>query len=312
MEIKKYTSRTEIPVEETWAIEDLFASDEAWEAELATLEADKEKVASFAGHLADSGEMMYNYFSFVENMGVKISQLANYCMRKADEDARVSKYQAMRGMFMGKMVALSAARSFETPEVMAISDEKLDQFYAEYPALERYRRALTNERRMKEHTLSPAEEKLLAASGEMSNAPDDIYGAFADADIKFEDAVDSQGNKYPLRQGNFVSYEDSADRVLRKSAYENLYDSFNNYKNTAAAILNAQNKQLKFYAEARKYSSAFEKALDRTNVYGAHLQLRQRLRIAGAQQAASQRHDGNECSDADQHNLYGLDLHARI
>ena len=265
-EIKKIPARSEIAVKDTWATEDLYPSDEAWEAELASIEEAKTVFTSFAGRLGESGETLYNYFHYVEEFGIKFSQLANYCMRKADEDTRNATYQAMRGRFMSIAVALGAVRSFETPEIMAIPDETLEQFYVDCPALERYRRGITNERRMKEHTLSPAEEKLLAASGEMGNAPDDIYGAFADADITFADAVDAQGNKHPLRQGNFVSYEESPDRELRRSAYENLYDSFNNYKNTAAAILNAQNKQLKFYAEARKYPNAFEKALDRTDV----------------------------------------------
>ena len=265
-EIKKIPTRGELAVEDTWATEDLYPSDDAWEAELATLEEDKAKFASYAGRLGETGETLLAYFQLVEEVGIKFSRLANYCMRKADEDTRNATYQAMRGKFMGLAVAMSAVRSFETPEIMAISDETMEQFYKDCPALERYRRALTDERRMKEHTLSPAEEKLLAASGEMGNAPYDIYGNFANADITFADAVDSEGNKYPLRQGNFVSYEESPDRELRKSAYENLYDSFNNYKNTAAALLNAQNKQLKFYAEARKYPNAFEKALDRTNV----------------------------------------------
>ncbi|MBE6958212.1 MAG: oligoendopeptidase F [Ruminococcaceae bacterium] len=265
-EVKKIPARSELAVEDTWAIEDLYPSDEAWETELATIEKDKEAMCSYAGRLGESGQTLYDYLYLSEMANVKFHRLGNYCMRKADEDTRNATYQAMYGKFMGIIVALGAATSFETPEIMAIPDETLEQFYKDCPALERYRRSLTDERRMKEHTLSPAEEKLLAASGEMGQAPDDIYGAFANADIRFEDAVDSKGNKYPLRQGTFVSYEESPDRVLRQSAYENLYDSFNNYRNTAAAILNAQNKQLKFYAEARKYPTAFEKSLDRTNV----------------------------------------------
>ena len=265
-EIKKIPQRDEIPVEDKWAVEDLYPTDEAWEADLATLEQDKEYLVSFAGRLGESAETLYNYLSYSEEKSLKMSRLANYCMRRGDEDTRNSFYQAMTGRFMSIMVALNAATSFVTPEIMAIDDERLEQFYKDFPKLERYRRSLTNSRRMKPHTLSAAEEKLLSAAGEMANAPDTIYGAFADADITFADAVDSEGNKYPLRQGNFVSLEDSADRVLRKSAYENLYDSFAAYRNTAAALLNAENKQRKFYADARKYPSAFDAALFRTNV----------------------------------------------
>ena len=265
-ETNKIRKRSEIPAEDKWAIEDLYASNEAWEAELATLEQDKEHLVSFAGRLGESGQTLYDYLFYSENMDVKISRLANYCMRRGDEDTRDSFYQAMTGKCMSVLVALGAATSFDTPEIMAISDEQLEQFYKECPALERYRRSLTNSRRMKPHTLSAAEEKLLSAAGEMANAPDTIYGSFADADITFADAVDSEGNKYPLRQGNFVSYEESPDRQLRKSAYENLYDSFAAYRNTAAALLNAENKQRKFFADARKYPSAFDAALFRTNV----------------------------------------------
>ena len=265
-EIKKIPQRCEVAVEDTWATEDMYVSDEAWETELATVADDQARAVAFAGKLGSSAKNLYDYLYEGEMVSEKISLLANYCMRKADEDTRNSKYQGMVGKFYSVMVAFSAACSFDTPEIMAISDETLDQFYAEEPKLERYRRYLTNMRRRKEHTLSPAEEKLLAAAGEMASAPDDIYGMFADADISFKDAIDSNGNAHPLRQGTFVAYESSPDRELRKSAYENLYDSFASFKNTAAALLNAQNKQQKFFAEARKYPNAFEAALDRTNV----------------------------------------------
>ena len=262
----KIRKRSEIPVEDTWAPEDLYATDEAWEQELATLAEDEKALTSFAGKLGESAENLYGYMEKTEAVNAKAELLANYCMRKADQDTREAAYQAMVGKFMSAIVGLSAATSFETPEIMAISDETLDGFYASYPALERYRRYLTDLRRRKEHVLSPAEEKLLAAAGEMAQAPDNIYGMFADADITFPDAVDGEGKVHPLNQGTFVPYESSPDRVLRKSAYENLYHGFAKFKNTAAATLNAQNKQLKFFAEARKYPNAFEASLDRTNV----------------------------------------------
>ena len=258
--------RDQIPAEDKWAIEDLYATDEAWEQELATVAEDQAYLASFAGRLAEGAQVLLQYLTAVEKINAKGELLANYCMRKSDEDTRVAKYQAMVGKFMSAFVALSAATSFETPEILAISDETLEGFFAQEPGLERYRRYLSDTRRRKEHILTPAEEKLLAAAGEMANAPDSIYGMFADADMKFPDAVDSKGNTHPLSQGTFVPYEESADRVLRKSAYENLYHSFANFKNTAAAVLNAQGKQLKFFADARKYPSTLDASLDATNV----------------------------------------------
>ena len=261
----KIMKRSEIPVEHTWATEDLYPSDASWEEDLVKMMEEGEQCAAFAGKL-NTADGLYNFLYTDEMAGERISRLANYAMRKGDEDTRNPVYQAMNGKFRGSLVKISSACSFATPEIMAISDEDLDRFYSEKPELERYRRYLTNVRRMREHTLSAAEERLLAAAGEMSGAPSNIYSMFANADIKFADAVDAEGKTYPVRQGTFVSLEENPDRVLRKSAYESLYNSFNDYKNTAAGLLNAQNKQLKFFAEARKYDSAFEAALNRTNV----------------------------------------------
>jgi len=265
-EMKKIPQRSEIAEADKWNIADLYPSDEAWEADLKLLEQSGDRLSSYAGKLSESADTLLAYLTEMEETNAKAELLGNYCMRRADEDTRVAKYQAMRGQFMNVYVSLGAKCSFETPEIMAISDEKLDEYYAEQPGLERYRRYLTDLRRRRAHTLSPAEEKLLAAAGEMAGTPDDIYGAFVDADIAFPDAVDANGEKHPLTQGTFITCEESPDRVLRKSAYENLYNTFASYKNTAAAILNAQGKQLKFFADARKYPGTLEASLDNTQV----------------------------------------------
>ena len=258
--------REEIPVEDTWALEDLYQNDDAWEAELTSVAQDEKTLTSYAGKLGSSAEALCDYLRTMEQTNEKIKRLAHYCMRKADEDTRNALYQGMTGKFIGVAVALDAACSFETPEIMAISNETLDGFYGACPTLERYRRYLSNLRRRKEHVLSPAEEKLLAAAGEMAQTPDKVYGMLADADLTFMDAEDSEGNKHAVTQGTFVRLQESQDRVLRENAYKSLYEGFGKVSNTAAGLLDAQNKQLKFFAEARKYPNAFEASLDGTNV----------------------------------------------
>ena len=264
--MEKIRNRAEIPVEDTWALEDMFATDEAWQQELESIKLMEQELTSYCGRLAESGQTLYEYLTKMEQTNYRAKQLAHYAMRRGDEDTRIAKYQGMTGQFFSVAVALDAASGFETPEIMAISDEQLDGFYAACPELERYRRYLTDMRRRKAHILSTAEERLLAATGEMSQTPSSIFSAFINADLKFPDAVDAEGNARPLTQSSFITYQEGEDRVLRKSAYENLYSTLGQFKNTAASILNAQNKQLKFFADARKYDSALEASLDQNNV----------------------------------------------
>lgn len=222
--------------------------------------------AAFAGHLGESAQMLLAYAQMEEEIEVLASDLANYAMRRADEDVRVAKYQAMTGRLMSSFVELNAAGSFATPELMAIPDETFEGFFTACPELERYRRYLLDIRRRRAHVLSPAEEKLLAAAGEMAQAPDNIYGLLTDADMKFPDCTDGEGNKHPLSHGTYISYMESGDRALRKSAFENLYHTYGSFGNTIAAVLASQVKQLQFFAQARKYGSAMEASLDVTNV----------------------------------------------
>ena len=263
---KKIPERTEIPEQDKWAIHDIYATDELWEADLSKFKAMIGEFTALKGKLGESAETLLRYVKLEEKAALLADSLGNYAMRRSDEDARVSKYQAMVGNLMSGYVELNAATAFATPEIMAIPEETMEAFFKTCPALEDYRRYLENIRRRRAHVLTPSEEKLLAAAGEMAGAPDTIYGMFNDADLTFPNVKDGEGNEHPLSQGSYISYMESADRTLRKNAFETLYHTYGSYKNTVSAVLSAQVKQLQFFAQARKYGSSLEASLDETNV----------------------------------------------
>ena len=263
---KKIPKRSEVDPKNTWATEDLFANDEAWEQAMAELASMPEQMASFRGRLGESGACLLDYFRLSDTYSLKISRAANYAFRKADEDTAVGRYQEMRGKIISLDVAVSSASAFDTPEILAIPDETLERFYRETPDLQLYRRALDKIRARRAHVLSDAEEKLLASAGEMAESPEQIGSMFRDADLKFPEAVDANGEKHQLTQGSYIPMLQSADRVLRKSAFETLYHTFGSFKNTTAACLDAQMKQLIFFSRARKYDSALDASLARTEV----------------------------------------------
>ena len=258
--------RKDIPVEYTWDLTDIFASDEAWMAEFDALRALPEKISAFAGKLGENAETLLSYFRLEDELEVRLEKLISYASCKSDEDTAQGFYQDMKSKATSCYVSLAGASAFSAPEIMAIPEERLDAFYAACPELEEYRRALYRIRRRAEHILSPAEERLLAAAGEMSEAPELIGSALRNADLRFEDAIDSDGKRHPLSAGTFVPLLESSDRVLRKSAFENCFNAYGQFKNTVAATLDGQFKQLRFFAEARKYPSTLAAALDRTEV----------------------------------------------
>ena len=259
---KKIPVRSEADPKYTWALEDVYANNDVWKADLEKARALPAQLAAYKGHLGDSAQKLLEFLQLGDGISVLFDSLYGYAQRRSDEDTANSLYQGMTSQAMSAMVAVDAASSFETPELLAIPDDKLEQFYQEEPALGTYRLALTRIRSKRAHILSDAEEKLLAAAGEMSQAPDSVYSVFADADLKFPSATDKDGNSHPVTHGTYIPLMHSADRVLRKSAFASLYSVYGQFRNTAAALLSAQVKQLKFYADARKYDSTLQASLD--------------------------------------------------
>ena len=271
---RKIPQRSEVAAEHTWNLQDIFASDAAWLAEYEALRAYPEKVAAFQGTLSRSAEDLLAFFRLQDELEVRLGRLMGYANCKGDEDTANNYYQDLRSKAMSVYVAIAGAAAFATPEILAIDEDTLQLFYAAQPELLTYRRSLYRIRRRKAHILTPAEEKLLAAAGEMADAPDRIGSTLRDADMTYPDVTDSEGNKHPLTDGTFVPLLMSGDRVLRKNTFDAFYGRLSSFKNTIAATLDAQFKQLRFFADSRHYSSTLEASLDATEVpVSVYLQL---------------------------------------
>lgn len=265
-EAKKIPQRTEVPEEFTWDLSAVFPSDGAWREEFEAVRTAVKALPEYAGRLGESAGTLLEYTQLSWDVNTRFIQLLNYAQRKSDQDTRVGEYQSMSGRIIALAVEINSAEAFETPELLAIPDETLERFYAELPGLELYRRYFTVIRDRREHILSQPEEKLLAAAGEMAEVPDEIFSKFSDADLTFPDAVDGEGNLHPLSSGTFVLYEMSEDRELRRCAYETLYGTLGKFRNTAAALLDAEAKKRRFFASARKYDSPLAAAVSNTRV----------------------------------------------
>ena len=263
MEILK---RADVPQEFTWDLTPVFANDDAWFAEYEALKALPERIAEYRGTLGKSAKDLLAFLKFEDEVTLRLSSLLGYASCKGDEDTSNNFYQDMRGKATGTWVNISGALSFATPEIMAIDEKVLDSFYKDEPELETYRRSLYQIRRRAAHILSDEGEKLLAAAGEMADAPDRIRSTFSDADLTFEDVVDGQGNVHHLTDGTLVPLLESTDVKLRENTFKTFYKRMGEFKNTVAATLDAQFKQLRFFAGARKYPSTLEASLDVTEV----------------------------------------------
>ena len=263
---ERIPQRSDIPEKDKWAIEDMYATDEAWEQDLARAKEIPEKIASYKGLLSTDSAKLLEYLRADDDMTVLLESLINYAQRRNDEDTRDAKYQDMVSRLEMLFVDISGAAAFVTPEILSIDDDTMERFFREQPEMELYRLCIDRVRRKRAHILSEAEERIMALTGEMTGSPDNIFSMFNDADLKFPDATDKDGNKHQVTHGSYIPLMHSNDRELRKSAFESLYGVYENFRNTSAAVLASQVKCLTFRARARKYDSTLQAALDGNEV----------------------------------------------
>lgn len=256
-----YESREEIDSKYKWDLSSMFSSDEAFEAGLEELKAYCPKLLAFKGKISTSAQALLEFLQLEDQMNLLLYKIINYAERKSDEDTRVAKYQAYVANATSAYTQVGEATSWFAAELLAIPAESVEKFYVEVPALEFYRRKLNKILNQREHTLSAEEEALLARAEELAVQPTNIFSMFDDADLTFEDAVDSEGKTHKLTSGSFVPLLMDADRVLRESAFKQLYSRFGEFRNTSAAILTSQVKNLQFFSSSRKYASSLEAAL---------------------------------------------------
>lgn len=256
-----YESREEIDSKYKWDLSSMFPSDEAFEAGLEELKAYCPKLLAFKGKISTSAQALLEFLQLEDQMNLLLYKIINYAERKSDEDTRVAKYQAYVANATSAYTQVGEATSWFAAELLAIPAESVEKFYAEVPALEFYRRKLNKILNQREHTLSAEEEALLARAEELAVQPTNIFSMFDDADLTFDDAIDSEGKTHKLTSGSFVPLLMDGDRVLRESAFKQLYSRFGEFRNTSAAILTSQVKNLQFFSSSRKYASSLEAAL---------------------------------------------------
>ena len=262
----KLPKRSEVDVELTWKIEDIFASEKEWDKALSEAVALADEIEKFSGRVMESADILYQVLETYEQCSLKLHLVFGYAFKMRDVDTTSTSGQTLYAKAMSSEVGVSEKLAFMKPEIMVASNETVERFYREKPELAKYKIYITEIRRCNEHSLSPELEKLLAGTNELAELPYEGFTTLSNADLKFLEITNEKGEKIQITNGRFVPLEESKDRALRKEVFEKYYETFGNFKNTWATLYAGQVKQLMFNARARKYATTLEAAVDSNNV----------------------------------------------
>jgi oligoendopeptidase F len=258
--------REEISTGYTWDLSTIFVHDEDWEQAFQSIQQRLPDLEALKGTLAQSGQALLKVLQKRDQIAEALERLYSYASMRKDEDTTNSTYQGMADRAMQLFVHTSTVASYIDPEILAIPQETLNQFIQQTSGLALYKQQLDVLNRQRPHVRSVEIEAILAAAGEITEAPDTIFDMIHNADLKLPTIHDEQGEAVELTQGNYQTFIRSADRRVRKEAFEALHGTFLKQRHTLAATLAAEIKTNIFYARQRNYATCRERALDRYHI----------------------------------------------
>lgn len=264
--VKKQPSRNEIKQEDTWRLEDIFATDESWNKEYEEVKESLPKLAEFKGKLGESADTLYHALTYQDQVMERLGKLYTYAHMRYDQDTTNSSYQALNDRASNLYTQASSISSFIVPELLSVDEAKIKQFLNEKEELKLYEHSLDEINRQRPHVLSAEQEELLAQASEVLGSSSNTFGMLNNADLTFPTIKDENGEEVEITHGRYIRFLESEDRKVREDAFKAVYNTYGGFKNTFASTLSGTVKKDNFSAKVRNYESARQAALSSDNI----------------------------------------------
>ena len=259
-------SRGEMDINFTWDLSALFESEDAWEDDFKKVENMENDFSNFEGNLGKNGKTLLQCLKLNDEVGIKLDKLWSYAARKSDQDLGNTENQALRQRIQGLYTKIANATAFINPEILTISEKKLNKFIQKNEELSDYQYFFNELNRVQDHILSKKEENLLALLGKVTNGASNTYGILTNTDFNWGMIKDENENLVEMSGGRYYRYTSSHNRRVRHDAYNEVYVPYNNHLETLTSLIATQLNTNIFYMQARNYESTLASALDGPNI----------------------------------------------
>ena len=258
--------RSEIDDEYKWDLSSMYASGQTWEADILKFEEGLDEIARFKGDLGKSGDTLLNAIETMNRVSSLLSDIYVYAGLSFFEDMRASARGDDFSRAQGLSARYSEATAFFVPELLSIPRKKLRKTIRNTKGLRVYKHYIDSLLRMRDYTLSEAEEKLLASASDPLGRFNNVFGAFNNADVKFGKIVDESGETVEMTKALYGAKMDSPNRRVREAAWKTLYEEYEKVGNFLAANYEGHVKSRVFFAKARGFDSAVHAATYRNGI----------------------------------------------
>ena len=257
--------RSEIPEADTWNLTHIFKTEEEYRKSFSELKNGYSNITEFKGHLGDSPQTLLRCLEFEKWLEQIAERLAHYSSLKNSEDSSNNENLSRRAELTNLLTKVHEAASYINPEIQAIPDGKF-QCFLDDPVLTSWKISLRKLRRHKPHTLSEPEERLLTLGAPVIRGHSETFSQLTNVDMKFGTLINEEGQEVALSQSAYLSFLHKKDRDLRRKAFHQFYQEFDDHKYSLASALASSVRADVFSAKIRNYPSAREASLFDDNI----------------------------------------------
>jgi oligoendopeptidase F len=260
--------RQDVPIEDTWDLESIYPTEEAWEAAVASLPPQLEQLSGWRGRLGESAAGLADWLKLMEAAMQEAARIMAYASLAYSVETSNQETAARQDRARGLFSRAAAAISFAEPELLALGKEQLEAWMEAEPRLGLYDHFFDSILRRREHVRSAEVETLLKQVFDPFGTATATHRILSDTDLRFVPATAAEPEAEPIEiaQGNIGALLTHADRSVRRTAWEHYADSYLSYKNSFANVLATGVKQDVFFARARNYESSLAAALTPNNI----------------------------------------------
>jgi oligoendopeptidase F len=258
--------RAKIADKYKWNLADIYPNEAAWRTQKDAIKGELPKLREFRGKLGSSPQTLASALETTTRLGKELTRLYVYASMLADTDTRVSEPQGMQQEMQQIYAQFGAEASFIEPEVLKVGTAAVEQFIATEPRLKTYTFYLRDIVRRAPHTLSDAEEKILADAAPLAGSASNIYGILTNADFPYPTITLSDKRSVKVDQSGYSELRTSKNRDDRKAAMSSFFTALGGFSRTFGTTINSEVQKVLFYAKARKYGSNLEASLDGSNI----------------------------------------------
>lgn len=259
-------TRNEVSDELKWDLSRVFKNDQEWEQEYKQVAQEIKNLSKFKGTLAKSGKELYEGITEILAINRRLEKVYVYATMSSDVDTSNTHYLGFVVKAQSLANQMSAAIAFVDPEILSIPAKTLTKFMQDEPRLENYRHRLEQITQKRPHTLPANEEKIIADAGDAMGTSANTFNVLTNSDMEYGYVQDEDGEMVQLSDGLYSLLIQSQDRNVRKNAFDVMYASYGQFKNSLASTLSGEVKAHNFNARVHKYNSAREAALSENSV----------------------------------------------